>query len=537
MVRLLGFDITRATPGRGIILSQDALARLAVDQGGSIRIPQASTAGGAGFGDVITDSDREWAVTREPVAYRVTYMVADDVFDKWFTVDDPKTEGGDPDLDRKIQVILRGLEAQSVLANALALERTYGWALVIGAFSDAHSTQDLEEELREGSELTDLAVYPKIKVTSVERDRDPESDRFGEPVIYNVDRGSGRRLRIHYTRVIHVQTRPTGLSVLDPIWDDLTNLRNIRWGMGQTIYRYGSGFPVITLTGKTLEQIQAYAEAGYFTNLMSRTYLLKNESIDIEFKGVAGSALNPEPYYKAVLENLSTGTGIPEAVLRGAQAGALTGSEVNEREYFKVISSIQSKVEPYVRQLVSWVMKQAGVDVEDFEVNWEGGFQPSGKDMAATELMHQQARQIETSYKTLDEVRQTEGLQDLPDGQGAVVLGVSKAQPQAAAPFGAATAIDQDKETHPTLVAGLQSIAQQAHDKKLSRANALTQGRALIKLYHDHEVARAKAYIAAKMGRPIVTLPPEVDRQYEEMLRQYYAGFEAILDDALKATE
>ncbi|MCJ7652074.1 MAG: hypothetical protein MUO75_00060, partial [Actinobacteria bacterium] len=121
--------------------------------------------------------------------------------------------------------------------------------------------------------------------------------------------------------------------------------------------------------------------------------------------------------------------------------------------------------------------------------------------------------------------------------RGAVVLGVSKAQPQAAAPFGGETATDQDKETHPTLVAGLQSIAQQAHDKKLSRANALTQGKALIKLYHDHEVERAKAYIASKMGRPIVTLPPEVDRQYEEMLRQYYAGFEAILDDALKATE
>jgi hypothetical protein len=208
-MRILGFDIIRAKPGEGIILSQDALAKLAVDQGGSIRIPQANTAGGAGFGDVISDNDREWAVTMEPVAYRVTYMVADDIFDKWFTVDDPKTEGGDPDLDRKIQVILRGLEAQSSFSNALALERTYGWALVIGAFSDAHSTQDLAEELREGSELTDLAVYPKTKVTSVERDRDPESKRFGEPVIYNVDRGSGRRLRVHHTRVIHVQTRPT----------------------------------------------------------------------------------------------------------------------------------------------------------------------------------------------------------------------------------------------------------------------------------------------------------------------------------------
>ena len=216
-MRIFGFDIRRAVKAAGVTFSQDALAKLAVDQGGSIRIPQASTAGGAGFGDVISDGDREWAVTREPIAYRVTYMVADDVFDKWFTVDDPKTEGGDPDLDRKVQNVLRKLEAQSALSNALALERTYGWALVIGAFSDAHSTQGLEEEPREGSELTDLAVYPKIKVTSVERDRDPESDRFGEPVIYNVDRGSGKRLRVHHTRVIHIQTRPTGLSVLDPI--------------------------------------------------------------------------------------------------------------------------------------------------------------------------------------------------------------------------------------------------------------------------------------------------------------------------------
>jgi hypothetical protein len=536
-MRILGFDIIRAKPGEGIILSQDALAKIAVDQGGNIRIPQASTAGGAGFGDVITDSDREWAVTREPVAYRVTYMVADDVFDKWFSVDDPKTEGGDPDLDRKVQKVLRKLEAQSVLANALALERTYGWSLIIGAFSDAHSTQDLAEELREGSELTDLAVYPKIKVTSIERDKDLESERFGEPVIYNVDRGSGRRLRIHYTRVIHVQTRPTGLSVLDPIWDDLTCLRNIRWGMSQTIYRIGSGFPVITLTGKTLEQIQAYAEAGYFTNLMSRTFLLKNESIDIEFKGAQGAALNPEPYYTPLLENISAGTGIPVAILRGAQAGALIGSEVNEREYFKVISSQHGKVEPPVRQLIDWVMPQSEADIKDYEVNWLGGVELSEKDKAATELMHQQARQIETSYKTLDEVRQTEGLQDLPEQQGAIVLGISKAQPQAAAPFGGEINMDQDKETHPTLVAGLQAIAQQAHDKKLSRANALTQGRALIKLYHDHEVERAKAYLATKMGRPIVNLPPEVDRQYEEMLRQYYANFEAILDDALKATE
>jgi hypothetical protein len=198
--------------------------------------------------------------------------------------------------------------------------------------------------------------------------------------------------------------------------------------MGQTIYRYGSGFPVITLNGKTLEQIQTYLDSGYFQNLMSRTYLLKNESIDIDFKGVAGSALNPEPYYKAVLENLSAGTGIPETILRGAQAGAVTGSEVNERSYFKIVSSVQSKIEPYIRQLVTWVLRQAGVEVEDFEVNWSGGFEPSEKDRAQAELMHQQARRLEMAYKTVDEVRMSEGMRPLPGGEGSSVIGL-RAQP------------------------------------------------------------------------------------------------------------
>lgn len=442
-MRVLGIEIRRV--GREETKGQDPLTRIALDQGGSIRIPQASTALGAGFGDPITDSDREWAVTREPIAYRVTYMVADDVFDKWFTVDDPRTEGGDPDLDRKVQTELRRLEAKSSLSNALALERTYGWSLVIGAFGDASTTADLSKPLREGSELVDLAVYPKARVTSIESEKDPESPRFGEPVIYNVDRGSGRRLRVHYTRTILIQTRPTGLSVLDPIWDDLTNLRNIRWGMGQTVYRYGSGFPVITLNGKTLEQIQAYLDSGYFQNLMSRTYLLKNESIEIEFKGVAGSALNPEPYYKAILENLSAGTGIPEAVLRGAQAGAVTGSEVNERSYFKVVSSIQSKVEPYIRQLVAWVLKQAGVEVDDFEVNWRGGFEPSEKDRAQAELMYQQARRLEMAYKTVDEVRQSEGMKPLPGGEGSTVLGLRDQPAKIVQPSGSPA---QDKEAN-----------------------------------------------------------------------------------------
>jgi hypothetical protein len=83
------------------------------------------------------------------------------------------------------------------------------------------------------------------------------------------------------------------------------------------------------------------------------------------------------------LENISAGTGIPLAILRGVQAGALTGSEVNEREYFKVISSIQGRLEPFMRQLIDWIMPQSGVvKVQEYELEWAGGFQPSEKESA-----------------------------------------------------------------------------------------------------------------------------------------------------------
>jgi len=537
-----------------LIIGDVTLAKIALDQGGSIRYPRGGGEG-AGFGDTIIDSDRAYAVQREPVAKRVTIDVANDVFDKWFMVDDPSTKSADPDLDAKVQKVLLGLQAKSILGDALAKERTYGYCLIVGAFSDAKTTKELTKERKAGAELVDMAVYSKPMVTSIEREKDPESMRFGLPVVYNVNRGSSKRLRVHYSRVLDIQTTADATSALDPIWDDLTNGRNIRWGMGQTMFRYGHGFPVITLTGKTLEQIQAYAEAGYFSNLMARTSLLKNDEMDIEFKGMQGSALNPGPYYTPILENISVGTGIPEPILRGVQAGALIGSEVNEREYFKVISSIQSKVEPYIRQLIGWIMPQAGAKEEQpFEVNWVGGFQPSEKDQATTELIEEQIKEAKLQYMTIDEVRKEEGKEPLPDGAGAVCLGILKNTPKPAgfgAPEGAmqpeATSTppkdlmqhvhDQDPAAHPTLVTTLQDLAVQVHEKKISKANALERGGRVIKLFVNQEVERAKAYVGAKARRVVTTLPYEQQRLFDEMLRQYLRDFEAIIEDAYKATQ
>src|SRR3990170_5609358 len=118
--------------------------------------------------------------------------------------------------------------------------------------------------------------------------------------------------------------------------------------------------------------------------------------------------------------------------MRGSQAGALTGSEVNEREYFKLISDAQSRYEPAVRQLIDALITcgQIHTHVKDYKIVWLGGFELSEVEKAQIELNLAQAREKMLSWMTVDEVRAEQGLQPLPNGAGQIVLGVERLKQQ-----------------------------------------------------------------------------------------------------------
>ena len=436
----------------GVIIHPDA----AVDttEGGGIKIPQVDTSLGAGFGDTIPDNDREFAAEREPVAHFLTYGMAQDVTDKWFKIDDPDTEEADPALDRTVQDGLAKLKFKAKLTEALEAERIYGWSLLVGAFTDVTDVRNLNSPLREGSELKQLAVYPKTKVQVETKDENPNSERWGEPVVYRLDRGSGQYLFVHYTRTYKVQTRSNGKSVLDPIWDDLTCGRNIRWGAAQWMYRTGGGFPVIGFpAGTTLSQLETWADSGAFSDIMARSYICivqnrkdENDGMTFDFVGAQGRTLDPQPFFKTNDEQISKGSGVPQPKLVGAQAGAVTGSEINMQDYYKIISRVQARLEECVRWIVDrladsgqlTLIKSASdskIDkVKDmlrrvfgdyrhrtartYNVEWNSAFELSELEEKDIELKHAQANQSKLDYMTVDEVRAQEGLDPLPNGEG-----------------------------------------------------------------------------------------------------------------------
>jgi phage-related protein (TIGR01555 family) len=394
----------------------------------------------ADFGEPIDEADLLFAVQREPVAYRTVFQVAHDVFDNWFKLEEV-SEKPDPDFDRLAQYALADLNAKAVLTRIAVFERLAGWAIIVVGYVD-HG-KSLADPLENPSEIRELAPYMgdvQVTVQSTDEDKDPNSPRFGLPIHYTLNRGAGlAQQKVHFTRVIHFATRLLvhpykGLSVLEPIYDDSQAWRNIRWGMGQTIFRYGSGFPDVEVIGANKKMLDDLEASQQFTNLQSRTYFLHSDKTKLEFKGLAGRALDPEPYCQAILESLSTGTCIPTAMLRGVQAGALTGSGVNEREYFKLISDLQSLYEPGVWELIDTLLNigQIPARPDDYEVRWLGGFEINEIDKSTVELNRARADDLRSQYMTVNELRarQNPPLKALPEPEGNIIPGsLQKQQP------------------------------------------------------------------------------------------------------------
>lgn len=61
--------------------------KIATDTTETIGIRGAGAQNQADFGAPINDVDLLFAVKREPVAHRIVFMVAHDIFDNWFSVD------------------------------------------------------------------------------------------------------------------------------------------------------------------------------------------------------------------------------------------------------------------------------------------------------------------------------------------------------------------------------------------------------------------------------------------------------------------
>jgi hypothetical protein len=391
---------------------------------------------------------------REPVIKWLVYWVASDIFDNWFEIIDPLNPE-DRSLNEAVQPVLLELKAKTQLTRLIQFERRYGTAVMMCAYTNLvgesweSPVYNNVGNLIGDRKLLQLTAYPwtRVRVDNDDTDLDSSSLRYGWPEFYTIGRqGSGITTtdeKVHWTRIIHAATRIDeevyeGESVIYAIYDDATGFRNARWAQYETLFRVGSGFPHIHLPNATPDQVATWIGAGRFAELNARGFFVStgvgDEAESIEFIGPKGVTLNPDPYNEMAAWNLSMASRIPQDILKGVSAGRITGSEVNERAYFKFINAEQSSVEPIVRELIDRLIDTGQIKYDDqrrgevtkeYVIEWNYPQLTPEQSQAQINYLNERAQTERLEYMTIDEVRAKADppLPPLPDGEGAVCPG------------------------------------------------------------------------------------------------------------------
>ncbi len=139
---------------------------------------------GTEFGQPLILDNITFAIKREPVAHRIVFAVAHDVFDNWFTLE-PLEEGTDKErFNETVQKVLLLLNAKDVFTKAAVFERVYGWSIIVLGYRDKGVT--LKDPVLMPEKIVSLKAYATTMITGVQTDKNGQSLRFGLPEIYKL---------------------------------------------------------------------------------------------------------------------------------------------------------------------------------------------------------------------------------------------------------------------------------------------------------------------------------------------------------------
>lgn len=319
------------------------------------------------FQKTISQTDLYEMYKRNQLAHNIVFNVAVDALNAAFVVKKPGGEEAE-ELNSAAQSLY--VEAiQLPLLRCYTYARLYGSAGLLIGYRDAKRFEELADQHDKIEYL--FALPPKwVKQKVAVKDNagnitiPPELESYELSTPY---------LKIHASRIVHLQPLSIeedldGESVLYPIFDVLTVLKNMDWAVGQTMFRHGAGLTtVVAGVGATQDQIDAIDAA--VTEINAKTVITFPPGVEIATH--RPSALDPAPYYSVISSQIAGGANIPVSILLGAQKGALEAATKDRKDYADMLSSIRSSVlTPALMQIFKRYQLTGQLPKGEFSIEW-----------------------------------------------------------------------------------------------------------------------------------------------------------------------
>lgn len=195
---------------------------------------------------------------------------------------------------------------------------------------------ELEQEPSPRSRLLYLRPYHPSKVKVAEREKDASSERYGLPVLYEIQRRQNEDslppIRVHWKRVLHVadgldDRDDIGEHRLTAVWNDLLDIEKISAGGSEMFWK--GGFPTTLLNiDKDLnpsEDEKAAMSAQVEEMLHGLTRVLRMRGVNAT--QLLPSLVSPENHFRMKVQQIAAATGIPTRILLGSEEAQLAGEQ------------------------------------------------------------------------------------------------------------------------------------------------------------------------------------------------------------------
>ena len=207
--------------------------------------------------------------------------------------------------------------------------------------------------------------------------------------------------------------------MLHACFTQLQIMLNIHLMTSSAVTRFSLGQPIIFTKGVRGNENATKLQQTIGNPTTQKWMMVPSENVlKIESFGINNSMLDLPSLNDMMIDQICAMSGIPRPVLMGTTAGIVSGSEVNERQYYGVLDRMHHKINELIREfnkLDPWLLrlfKQYGIT--RYEINWGLRQVLTKQQQADLDSRNLQNAISEMNFKTLDEIRTTTlGLPDM----------------------------------------------------------------------------------------------------------------------------
>lgn len=277
-----------------------------------------------------------------------------------------------------IEAKFKKLKLKENFQKLYADDRLYGDGFMsIGAgIGDKRSGEDLSTPimLEKMRKLLYVNTFPSSQVSTYFENQDMFSENFGRVEMFEVNRRSqiandiltGGNMqemiseKVHHSRIIHQQSikfpdEPNGRSILESLYDIITVMDTSLWSVGQILYDFS--FKIYKSSEINGMSKGDKNEMGMLMDYLFRTEALAIIGTDEDIKKETTSTSGMKDLLDYGWEYLSGAVRMPKSVLKGQEAGTLTGAQYDVMNYYARVTSMQeNQLRPQLEYLVRLLM-------------------------------------------------------------------------------------------------------------------------------------------------------------------------------------